>query len=174
METFSRLVEGLNAARVRYVVIGVWGANYYARAAGMVFTTKDRDLFLPPDPESMLLAWEACTAVGFSLWVGQEPLDLPRDLQLAQAVVERRAGIAAVDQEGHQVDLTLVMAGFAFEEVWGRRRTFEIEGVPVAVASLTDIVQSKAKVGRPKDHLFLATHEEAINQLLYGHQWREP
>lgn len=174
MDPFIGLVKALLAAQVRFVVIGVWGANYYSRSGGMVFTTRDRDLFLPPEPATMLSAWEACTVAGFSLWVGQEPLDSPRDLQLARAVVDRRAGIAAVDEQGLNIDLTLVMAGFEFEDVWSRRRSFKVDGVDVPVASLMDIVQSKAKVGRPKDRLFLATHEEAINQLLHGHQWREP
>lgn len=57
------------------------------------------------------------------------------------------------------------MAGFTFEEVWSRRRTFIVGGVAVPVARLTDIVQSKAAAGRPKDCLFLATHEEAIRPL---------
>jgi len=63
------------------------------------------------------------------------------------------------------VDLTLVMAGFAFDEVWARRRVFKVEGTGVPVASLKDIVASKAAAGRPKDRLFLATHEEALREL---------
>ena len=35
----------------------------------------------------------------------------------------------------------------------------------VPVASLKDIVVSKAAAGRPKDRLFLATHEEALREL---------
>ncbi len=173
MDPFVSVAKALTDSQVRFVVIGVWGANYYARSAGMSFNTRDRDAFLPPDPVNLLRAWNACTGAGLSLWVGQEPLDSPRDLHLARAVVERRAGVAAVRAD-LQIDLTLVMAGFEFDDVWNRRRTFSIDGADVPVASLIDIVQSKAKVGRPKDHLFLATHEEAINQLLYGHQWREP
>jgi len=40
-----------------------------------------------------------------------------------------------------------------------------VEGVALPVASLRDIVASKAAVGRPKDRLFLATHEEALREL---------
>lgn len=57
------------------------------------------------------------------------------------------------------------MAGFTFDEVWPRRRVFTVEGVDVPVASLKDIVASKAAAGRPKDRLFLATHEEALREL---------
>lgn len=44
---FSEVVAALSTAGVRFVVMGVWGANYYA--AGTLFVTQDQDLFLPPD-----------------------------------------------------------------------------------------------------------------------------
>ena len=64
------------------------------------------------------------------------------------------------------VDLSFVMAGFDFEDVWARRRRFRVQGIEVPVAALSDIVRSKAAVGRPKDRLFLAAHEDALRQLL--------
>jgi hypothetical protein len=42
---------------------------------------------------------------------------------------------------------------------------FEVEGTEVPVASLSDIIASKAAVGRHKDRLFLATHEQALREL---------
>ncbi len=166
MDPLSRVAEGLASSGVRFVIIGVTGANYYARAAGMFFTTEDSHLFLPLDPDNLVRAWGACEAAGFSLWCGKEPLDSPRDAQLARAVVEHRAGTTALGEPLLQIDLTLVMAGFTFEDVWSRRRMFLVDGVEMPVALLTDIVKSKANVGRPKDRLFLATHEDAIRQLL--------
>ena len=41
---------------MRFVVMGVSGANYYARSGGTLFKTRDPDLFLPPDPENLLCA----------------------------------------------------------------------------------------------------------------------
>lgn len=64
------------------------------------------------------------------------------------------------------VDLTLVMKGFDFEHVWDEKRTFMIEGVPVPTARLLHIVTSKQAAGRPKDQYFLATHLDALEQLL--------
>jgi hypothetical protein len=58
------------------------------------------------------------------------------------------------------------MAGFEFDEVWEERRHFRAEGVSIPVAALHQIVRSKAAAGRPKDRLFLATHEEALRQLM--------
>jgi hypothetical protein len=143
----------LNDAGVRYVVIGVWGANHYATSAGTVFRTEDRDLFLPSEPHNLLQCWEACAAAGLRLWGEREPLDQPVDRWLASTSEIR-------------VDLTLVMQGFEFETVWNERRTFRIEGEDIPVARLLHIVTSKHAAGRDKDRLFLATHREALEELL--------
>ncbi len=150
---------------MRFIVIGLWGANYYARSGATLFATQDQDLFLPPDPDNLLRAWQSCDALGLSLWAGDEPLDLPRDLVLARAVLDRRAMTTATGDEGIQIDLTLEMSGFEFEDVWKRRRTFVADGVEIPVARLTDIVASKANAGREKDRLFLATYGEALREL---------
>jgi hypothetical protein len=165
-DAFHQLVQELGRRHVRFVMIGVAGANYFATNAGTLFTTEDRDLFLPPDPDNLLRAWQGCETVGLTLWCGNEPLDMPRDRFLADASITRRALVRAGDEHGLLVDLTLVMAGHDFETVWNERRIFLVEGVEIPVARLTHIVRSKAAVGRDKDRLFLATHADALKQLL--------
>ena len=155
----------LNESAVRFVVIGVAGANLWALGGGSVFTTEDFDVFLPLNPENLLRTWQACESMGLSLWCGPEPLDVPRDRFVADAVVSRRAAVQATDGEGFDVDLTLVMAGFDFEAVWRDRREFVVEGVAIPVARLRHIVQSKTLLGRDKDRLFLATHADALERL---------
>jgi len=48
-EPFISLVAALKRKRVRFLVIGVWGVNYYGSGATH-FHTEDRDLFLPQTP----------------------------------------------------------------------------------------------------------------------------
>ncbi len=165
MDDFAALARALHERDTRFVVIGVWGANFFAPAAGAVFTTADRDLFLPLDAENVMRAWDACEGSGLSLWSGSEPLDTPHDRFTADAVVARRALVRASRAE-LQVDLSLVMAGFDFETVWTERRVFLVDGVEIPVARLAHIVESKAAAGREKDRLFLATHADALRQLL--------
>ena len=76
----------------------------------------------------------------------------------------------ATDRSELEVDLTLVMAGFDFEAVWNERRTFVVDAVEIPVARLIHIVTSKHTVGRDKDRLFLATHREALEELLRGEE----
>jgi hypothetical protein len=166
MELFPQLARELDQASVRFVLIGVWGANLYARSGATLFTTQDYDLLLPTDAENLLLAWQTCRRRGLELWLGEEPLGNPLDRWLAERVIGQRALVRASDGLGFEVDLTLTMAGFAFEEVWEERRVFLLEGVEVPVARLRHIVESKAAAGRDKDRLFLATHAEALRDLL--------
>lgn len=166
MDPFLTVATTLAAHGVRFVVIGVWGANYYAQSGSTVFTTEDRDLFLPLDADNLVACWRACEAARLELWSGSEPLDSPRDAWLADRVIERHALTRATGDGGLQVDLTLVMKGFDFETVWHERRTFIVDEVEIPVARLLHIVQSKHAAGRDKDRLFLATHREALAELL--------
>ena len=151
---------------VRYVLIGVSGANLYGPAGQAIFTTDDIDFFVPQNADNLVRAWAACERVGLDVWVGDDPLDRPRDRWLAERIIERRTLTRVTGQDELIVDLTLVMAGFDFETVWAERREFLIEGVPVPTARLLHIVESKQAAGRPKDELFLATHRDALEQLL--------
>jgi predicted nucleotidyltransferase len=165
-DPFLRVAAALASTGTRYLVIGVWGANYYA--SGSLFVTHDQDLFVPLDAANLLSAWQTCESLGLELIANDEPLDRPRDGPLAQAVTMRRALTTATDQDLLRVDLTMVMGSFAFDEVWRRRRDFVLDGIRVPVASLTDIVAAKAAANRPKDRLFLATHADELRKLLGG------
>lgn len=160
MDPLARYARALNDDGVRYVVIGAWGAGYYTR--GAVFLTEDQDLFLPPDPGNLLAAWRAAERLGLELMGEDEPLDMPRDEDLARAVVQRRALTHVCDGDKLSVDLSLVMTGFDFDTVYGECRRFRTGDVEVPVARLAHIVESKAKTGRDKDRLFLTVHADAL------------
>ena len=165
MDAFARLVRSLERAGVRFVLIGLAGANYYARSGATLFVTEDRDHFLPLDPDDALGPWGVCEAMRLQLRCGREPLGRPRDRFLAERVVANRALVRATDGAGLDVDLSLVMAGFDFETVWAERRVFRVGTVDIPVARLGHIIESKRRVGREKDRMFLATHAEAIRDL---------
>lgn len=159
------LARRLARGGVRYVVIGVSGANLYAPGGQAIFATEDIDLFLPPDPDNLLRAWHACDEAALDLRVGGEPLDQPRDRWLADRIIERQATVRATGGD-LLADLTLRMEGFDFETVWTERRMFTIDDEAVPTARLLQIIESKVATGRDKDKLFLATHKDALEQLL--------
>jgi hypothetical protein len=163
------LASAFAARSVRYILIGVSGANLYGPTGQTIFTTEDFDLFLPLDPENLLNAWTVCDEAGLDLWTGNEPLDRPRDRWLAERVIQQRVLTRATGPSYLTVDLTLVMKGFGFESVWNERREFVLENTTLPVARLLHIVTSKHATGRDKDRLFLATHRDALEQLLKRH-----
>ena len=160
------LARAFAAHSIQYILIGVSGANFYAPRGGVSFVTDDFDLFLPLDPDNLVNAWAGCDEAGFELWLHDEPLDRPRDRWLADRIVERRMVTRVTGPDDLLTDLTLVMKGFDFQTVWNERRVFAIEGIDVPTARLLHIVQSKEAAGRDKDRLFLATHRDALEQLL--------
>ena len=163
-DPLSPLLRALQERGVRFVLIGVAGANHYVLPGSPLFVTTDYDLVLPLDPDNLVRAWAACEDAALSLWVGEEPLDGPRDRWLADRVIERKA-LTRASGPDVVVDLTLVMKGFDFETVWSERREFKVEGRPLPVARLLHIVTSKREAGRNKDKLFLATHLEELEKL---------
>lgn len=165
-DSFAPLARALADRAVRYVLIGVSGANLYAVPPATRFVTEDFDLFLPSDPENLVQAWAACEDVHGELWLTDEPLDRPRDRWLAERIIERRAVTRVTGPDDLKVDLTVVMKGFDFETVWHDRRIFRVEGVEIPTARLLHIVTSKQAAARLKDQLFLTTHKDALEQLL--------
>jgi predicted nucleotidyltransferase len=163
-DPFANVVSALQSRGVRFVITGVWGANYFA--GGQLFVTQDQDLFLPEEASNLLAAWVALTDLGLELFANDEPLDFPRDLDLANAVVASRSLTCATDHELLRIDLSMVMSGHEFASVWSRRKSFLVEGVTMPVADLADIVTAKRNANRPKDRMFLATHAEMLRRLL--------
>jgi hypothetical protein len=162
----TAFAAALTARSVRAVLIGVYGANLYAPAGQAFVVTRDADFFLPPDPDNLLHAWAACDDCGLTCFIGPDPLDRPRDRWLAERVVDNRAPTRATGAADGDIDLIMVMAGFDFETIWNARRMFIVDGAEIAVARLEHIVTSKHAAGREKDRLFLATHRDALEQLL--------
>lgn len=160
------LARALAVRGVRYLLIGVSGANLYGPEAQAVFSTDDFDLFLPPEADNLVHAWSACDEAQLELWLANDPLERPRDRWLAERIVARRALVRATGAEDLAVDLTLVMQGFDFEHVWSERRVFGLEGTELPTARLRHIIESKVAAGRDKDRYFLATHKDALEQLL--------
>lgn len=162
----SRLFTGLHRSGVRYLVIGVGGADLHAARLNATFPTRDLDIFLPADAENLLACWQACESAGLTLWCNREPLDTPRDSWLAQRVVSQRTLTTARGPDIVPTDLTLVMGSLDFEDVWLRRGPGSLDGDLVHLARMSDIVASKREANRAKDLGFLEQHRTLIERIL--------
>ena len=134
MQRIEELLGSLNAADVRYVVIG---ATAFA-AHGWVRATADLDLFVDAE-RANLERLRACLH------------DFGYDLEDASVEDFGRYKILL-----RQYDLPLdlhpfVMGISSFQEVWSRRVQADLGNVQAPFASLQDLIAMKRAAGRPKD-----------------------
>jgi hypothetical protein len=132
VESFARVISILGAAPVRFLLIRT-GTGNLASPDGTVVRAHYHELFLPPDPDTVLRVWQGCEEAGLELWAAGEPLGAPLDLWLAEHVVAGRVLVRATDRKGLLVDLSLLVEGFEFEALWTERRSLAVDGVEVSV-----------------------------------------
>ncbi len=129
----SSLLKSLNAQHVQYVVIGAtaFPKHGFARATG------DIDILIKPTQENARRTIAALARVGYDV------TDLTAKEMLAKKILLRQYILAT--------DIHPSAMGVTFETVWRNRVKDEIEGVPVFVAGLDDLIKMKRAADRAKD-----------------------
>jgi predicted nucleotidyltransferase len=127
------LLRSLNARKARYLVIGATAFPIY----GYARATLDLDLFIEPTEENASRVRAALTDFGYDL----------TDV----SVEELRTKKVLIRQYTLETDIHPFVKGITFEDAWARRVSDQIKGVPVAFASLDDLIRMKEAAGRPKD-----------------------
>jgi len=127
------LLRSLNARKARYLVIGATAFPIY----GYARATLDLDLFIEPTEENASRVRAALTDFGYDL----------TDV----TVEELRTKKVLIRQYTLETDVHPFVKGITFEDAWARRVNDQIQGVPVAFASLDDLIRMKEAAGRPKD-----------------------
>lgn len=164
MDPYAKICQSLNRARVRYVVVGVFGINLYAEEAGVVMTTADCDIILPPDVATLARTLSILRKSRFSMEAGHEPL--PNEDRVVLTGIVRSRSVVRASRPPTRVDLTLQISGYSFDQLWRERRRFRLQGVVVKVAPLAAMVRSKELANRPKDRLFLETFRVELKEML--------
>jgi hypothetical protein len=112
----------------------------YAMAAhGYPRSTMDIDLWVMPDPENALLVLQALEDFGAPIG------DLfPEDLHENDLVFQ--IGVAP-----RRIDIITSADGLQFDEAYAHSEIIDIEGIPVHVLSVADLIKNKRSTGRTKD-----------------------
>ncbi len=163
MDEWIRACVALMAARVRFLIVGAFGAELHFLHDATQILTHDMDLLLPREPESFQRALEALRAAGFTLRAGDDEL-LP-DAVVIAGILRQAATVTAV-RGPETLDLMSQAAGVDFETLWRGRTEFTVRGVTLPVAELAAILRSKKEAGRMKDRLFLEQFREVIESAL--------
>ena len=134
MQRIESLLASLNAADVRYVVIG---ATAFA-VHGWVRATADLDLFVDDNPNNLERLRSTLREFGY-------------DVEDASVEDFGRFKILLRQYE-LPLDLHPFVAGVSsFEDVWERRVEADLGSVRAPFASLDDLIAMKRAAGRAKD-----------------------
>lgn len=134
LDRLRPLFASLSSRRVEYLVIGGVAAIAY----GVPRLTLDIDLLIRPTAGNARALLDALRDAG----LGTAELTTAEDL-LGNEIT--------VFQDRIRVDVQTRTPGISFDSAYARRKTVEVEGVPVDLASLDDLIASKKAAGRPQD-----------------------
>lgn len=146
---FEPIFAALDRAGVRYVTVGGVAVVLHGHAR----LTADLDLVVDLAPRAAANAIEALTSIGF-----HPRLPVEADGFADPAVRERwiaQQGMTVFsmwdpDDPLRSVDL-FVEQPIDFEELWRRSVVVDIDGTPVRVASIEDLIRLKRIAGRAVD-----------------------
>ncbi len=132
---YKDMLRCLADEKVKFLLIGAYAmaAHGYPRA------TMDIDFWVQPSPENAEAVLRALKIFGAPLF------DLSvKDLQKGGTIFQ----IGVVPR---RIDVITSASGLDFEETYSRSVEVEIEGIPVRVPSVEDLIRNKKASGRKKD-----------------------
>lgn len=134
MDPYTEVCKQFAEKGIRYVIVGVFGINFYARQAGEIITTADCDILIPANFRVFRKALQLLTTLGFALEAGSEPLP-HLDPVILKGMLRARAVVRA-DRAEARIDLCTQIAGVKFSTLWKNRREFVTEGIKINVGQL--------------------------------------
>jgi hypothetical protein len=149
---FGTILDDLNRAGVRYVLIGGIALIRH----GVVRATRDIDVVLAPEPENLerlrglIAAWPATRPDGSP--VPADGVALGRTIHLSTP-------------HGELDLLPERQSPLSFDELSARAETRRVDGVEASICSLGDLVALKRIAGRERDLLDLRDLEAAHGEL---------
>ena len=142
-----RLFRELNAAGVRYVVIGAFAG----RLLGSPTLTRDVDICHATDEQNL----SALVAVLSGLNARLRGVDRRVPLQLDARSVARAPSLTLTIDAG-DIDLLATPAGTqGYDDLIRTADATDLDGLTVMVASIDDLIRMKRAAGRPKDLIAL-------------------
>ena len=133
---FKGLLESLNLAGVKYLVLGGYAVIFY----GYQRVTKDLDLWISTDPANAQKV--AQTLQEFAGFTQQ---------QANQSMFKRKGKVFVVGREPVRVDILTNASALSFDDCYARREIVEWDGVKVPLISSDDLRKNKKASGRAKD-----------------------
>lgn len=134
-EDYREMLQYLADEKVKFLLVGAYAlaAHGYPRA------TMDIDIWVMPSPDNAAAVLCALRRFGAPLH-DLTPADLQKDDTIFQIGVAPR-----------RIDIITGASGLKFEEAFAHAIEVFIEGIPVHIPSLDDLIRNKRATGRTKD-----------------------
>lgn len=134
---YKDMLQVLLDNRVKFLLVGAYamGAHHFPRATG------DIDIWVEPSAENSARVYRSMVAFG-------APLHEIDEGTFATAGIVFQIGVAP-----RRIDIITTISGVGFAEAYDRGQVVEIEGLPIPVLSLDDLIRNKRATGRDKDRL---------------------
>ena len=152
MTGFGRILEDLNGAGVRYVLVGGIALIRH----GVVRATRDVDAVFDPDPSNV----DRIHAL-IEQWGATRPDGSP----ISEDSIAGNRTIHLATPHGDLDLLSENVATVGFSDLLARSETRRVDGVEAPICSLADLVALKRIAGRERDHVDLIDLEAAHGEL---------
>jgi len=143
---YKDILSILSENKVKFILVGA-----YAMAAhGFPRSTMDIDLFVLPAPENAPLVLQSLADFGAPV----------SDLTVED--IQKEGLIFQIGVAPCRIDILTSIDGIKFEDAFSRSKLIEIEGIPIHVLSVPDLIINKRSTGRTKDTADAEMLEESI------------
>ena len=134
-EDYKEMLQELSAEKVRFLLVGAYAlaAHGYPRA------TIDLDIWVMPSADNAEAVLRALRRFG-------APVSNLTKQYLQEAGTVFQIGVAP-----RRIDIMTTASGLEFDDAFNNSLTVDIEGIPVHVPSINDLIRNKKAVGRTKD-----------------------
>lgn len=140
-EEVNRFLRAATAHGVRMLLIGGGAVNFH----GYQRQSPDLDFWMEPTNANFERLAAALRELGYDID------------HFPSKVLQSEQNISLQMSPGLEVEvITFLKPGYTFEEAWARAVQVELMGLPVMlyrILSYDDLIASKIRSGRPKDHL---------------------
>ena len=132
---FRELLSILDRHGVRHLVVGGYAVMVYTKPR----YTKTLHLFIDMAEEDIGRFGRALEEFGFPM------------TEQAVADLQEPNRMISLGRPPVRIDFFNEIDGAEFEEAWGRRLVIDVEGQPVSLISIDDLIASKTAAGRDQD-----------------------
>jgi hypothetical protein len=134
-EDYKEMLKSLVGEKARFLLVGAYAmaAHGYPRA------TMDIDIWVMPDPDNADAVLRALRRFGAPLH------------HLTKADLEREGTVFQIGVAPRRIDIITAASGLQFDEAFSHALRVDVDGIPLHILSIADLIRNKRATGRTKD-----------------------